>query len=165
MKEIPLTKRYVALIDDEDYERIGAMKWYACEVKTPNSMLVYARRGWRTNGRQHTATMHNAILQTKSKIDHRDGNGLNNQRSSLRLATYSQNTWNSRKFRKATSHYKGVSWNQSEKKWAAQVVAHGKHHWIGWFKDEVDAATAYNFVVAEVQGEFAVMNTPLGYSR
>lgn len=33
MKEIPLTKGYVLLVDDEDYERVVALKWYASARK------------------------------------------------------------------------------------------------------------------------------------
>jgi len=29
MKEIPLSKGMVAFIDDEDFERVSALKWYA----------------------------------------------------------------------------------------------------------------------------------------
>lgn len=31
MKEIPLTQGYVALVDDEDYDRVSAFKWYAAK--------------------------------------------------------------------------------------------------------------------------------------
>lgn len=38
VKEIPLTQGYVALVDDEDYERVSAFKWYSLV----SSINVYA---------------------------------------------------------------------------------------------------------------------------
>ena len=43
MKEIPLTRGYVALIDDEDFEKVSAKKWSAVAFKH----LVYAVHWWR----------------------------------------------------------------------------------------------------------------------
>jgi len=41
MKKIPLTKGFVALVDDEDYARVSQYKWCAL---TPGSLL---RSPWR----------------------------------------------------------------------------------------------------------------------
>ena len=71
LKEIPLTRGYVALVDDEDYERVSALKWYAV---TPKGK-VYAQR--RSGGA--TIFMHDFLMGSKG-IDHADGNGINNQR-------------------------------------------------------------------------------------
>ena len=32
-KEIPLTQGYVALVDDEDYERVNKFKWHALALQ------------------------------------------------------------------------------------------------------------------------------------
>jgi hypothetical protein len=42
MKEIPLTRGHVALVDDEDYGRASVFRWYALT----NSGVVYATRAY-----------------------------------------------------------------------------------------------------------------------
>ena len=42
MKEITLTKGFVAIVDDDDYEWLAQYKWYACEKR--HLQEVYATR-------------------------------------------------------------------------------------------------------------------------
>ena len=42
MKKIPLTKGFVALVDDEDYARVSQYKW--CALTRNNYDTVYAVR-------------------------------------------------------------------------------------------------------------------------
>ncbi len=76
MKEIQLTRGGVAIIDDEDFERVSELKWHLFK-DTHNS---YARTGYRIR-------MHRLVMNAKKddQIDHIDGNGLNNQNSNLRI--------------------------------------------------------------------------------
>jgi len=103
--------------------------------------------------------MHNAIMGQKG-IDHHDADALNNQRYNLRRSNQSQNMANQRKTR-GSSKYKGVSWSKDKKKWEAKVKKDGHTHHLGRFRDEVDAALAYNLVAYELFGDFARLNTPL----
>ena len=48
------------------------------------------------------------------------------------------------------SGYKGVSWSVSAGKWVAQVGFNNKKYHIGRFKNEVDAAKAYNAKILEL---------------
>ena len=92
-------------------------------------------------------------------IDHRDMNGLNNQRSNLRFCTLSQNAMNRRKRENTSSIYKGVYFNnQRGKKWKAQIRINGKQIHLGLFDFEVDAARAYNMKAIELFCEFANLN-------
>jgi hypothetical protein len=89
MKEIPLSTGQVALVDDEDFDRVvAAGYWYA--VKRPSAggaVFVCVRH--RTHG-----YMHGFILggrDSERRIKHFDGNGLNNQKSNLSVSvTYSK---------------------------------------------------------------------------
>lgn len=159
MKEIPLTQGYVALVDDEDFERVNAFKWFAVRDKRK----VYARRsGERVGKSRLNVHMHRFILGCDKQVDHIDDNGLNNQKRNLRLANDSQNRANQRKqSRPTTSKFKGVSWHRAANAWVAQIGVNGTRKHIGTFKDEVDAAQAYNFMAEEIFGEFASYNTPL----
>jgi hypothetical protein len=88
------------------------------------------------------------------------GDGLNNQRWNLREATTSQNHANRKKTR-GLSRYKGVYWQKIGEKWSAAVKYQGLKHYLGLFKDEADAATAYNLKAFELFGEFARFNVPV----
>lgn len=80
-----------ALVDDEDFERLNAFPWYALRVT--GSLTTYAR----TLIAGKTIYMHNMILPPKKGLetDHKDRNGLNNQRRNLRRVTHAINIRNS----------------------------------------------------------------------
>lgn len=162
MKYIPLTQGYVAMVDDEDYERVAQFKWHAKVTKTPHQVLIYARRNETTEtGKQKSISMHRFIVGVGDRhVDHKDTNGLNNQRYNLRKASESQNGGNRRKGI-ASSVYKGVRLDKRTGRWEAKVRKSGVLHYLGMFKDEVDAATAYNFKAFELFEEFARLNIPI----
>jgi len=92
-------------------------------------------------------------------IDHINGSGLDNRRANLRLATVAQNAWNSKK-RNPRSGYKGV-WLAKEKGlWRAAIFCNRKRKHLGYFKDKVDAARAYDKAATKLHKEFAVLNFP-----
>lgn len=157
MKEIPLTQGYVALVDDEDYKRVSKYKW--CLVDQRKKGRVYAK-GYAAG---KIVLMHRIILgvtDSAMKVDHKDGNGLNNQRSNLRICTNSQNQMNAKKRRGGTSKYKGVSWNSQYSKFRVVLDVDSKQYYIGRYTDELEAALAYDAAAREHFGEFALCNFP-----
>ena len=90
--------------------------------------------------------------ENKTCVDHIDGNPLNNHISNLRWATVAENTRNVSKNRNSTSKYKGVS--KSGDKW----LVHIRNQHVGIFKDEKEAAIAYNNHAKERFGVFAKLN-------
>jgi hypothetical protein len=93
-------------------------------------------------------------------VDHRNLNGLDNRRSNLRLATHGENNQNKRKRKGASSRYIGVSFEKRIKKWSARIMYKGKAIWLGNFKNEIDAALAYDKAARKYYGEFARLNFP-----
>jgi hypothetical protein len=158
MATIALTQDKVALVNDTDYEMLNKVKW--CYFAKRNH-TGYAVRGVRSGYTVKLVFMHNLIMGTKG-IDHIDGNGLNNQRANLRIATKSQNAANTRvsahKTHKSKSLYKGVSWHVASNKWHAQIGFEGSPQNLGLFTSEVEAAKAYNAAALEYFGEFARLN-------
>jgi len=153
MKEIELTRGKKALVDDEDYDWLNAKKWYAEKF----THTYYARK--RENN--ILISMQNIILNVSSplRVDHIDGNGLNNQRSNLRIATHRQNMINIGKRRKnPTSKYKGVSFDKSRNKWTASMGVNYKCISLGRYNTEEEAAIAYNEAAKKTHGEFARLN-------
>ena len=93
MKEIKLTRGLVALVSDEDFERVAQFQWYANPGRRYGfSQMFYAR--CRAAGYMHRFIMN---YPGHKVVDHIDGNGLNNQRENLRVVTTAENNQNKRK--------------------------------------------------------------------
>lgn len=157
MKEIKLTQGQFALVDDADFEWLNQWKWHV--RKMPNCYYVYR---WHKNG---AIAMHRLILGlTDPKVfgDHKDGNGLNNQRENLRVATFAQNSQNKKKWDNTLEEFKGIKRNKKGDRWQVIIGANGKQMAIGTFTTKEDAARAYNAKALELHGEFARLNDGVG---
>lgn len=162
MKLIPLTQGQFAKVDDEDFERLSKLKWYA--VKAPHT--YYARTT--LNGKN--VTMHRYILGLEEydsmEGDHEDHDGLNNQKYNLRKSTRTQNSKNRRAY--GTSKYLGVCKGPTMTKkgkvydyshlWFATISLKGRNKKIGQYLTEEEAARAYDAKAKELHGDFANLN-------
>ncbi|MCO6011461.1 HNH endonuclease [Actinoallomurus purpureus] len=156
MKKIPLSRGLVALVDDEDYDRVVTVgKWYA----NPSDRTFYARKNFWRDGRCTSIRMHNLITGWPY-VDHINGNGLDNRRANLRPATQAQNAKNRRRRSDNTSGFKGVSRHRDRRRWAAAIYIAGRRRHLGLFNDPTDAAKAYDAAASKAFGEFAHLNFP-----
>lgn len=164
MKNIPLTKGYFALVDDEDYDFLNQWKWH---VSIGTRRETYAKRVEIIDGKRIKITMHRMILCVPEgkQTDHIDHNGLNNQKSNLRTATPVQNGANRKMCQRNTSGFKGVSWSKSHNKWRAQISIERRNNHLGLFENAQDAAKAYDEGAIRLNGEFASTNRSLGLIR
>lgn len=154
MRQIPLTLGYVALVDDEDYDRVmAAGKWHA----RPDRKSTYARRTIGTNGRRRNVYLH-SVLTGWPLVDHANGNGLDNRRANLRPATNAENQRNRPVQANNTSGFKGVGLHRG--KWRAQIKLDGKRRHLGYFATPDEAGRAYDDAARELHGEFARLNFP-----
>jgi hypothetical protein len=157
MIEIPLTKGYVALIDDED-ARLSEFKWFADVRPT----VVYAARNARHSeiraGSPPIIRLHRMVTPCPEgyEIDHINQDGLDCRRSNLRVVTKSQNQRNKKTPRCNTSGYRGACRTADGKKWRAQL---GSKH-LGTFETAEEAAQAFDRAVLERDGDFARLNFP-----
>lgn len=152
MKEIPLTKGFVALVDDDDYEELARHKW--CVGSEPRAIKAMRRKG------KERVYMHREIMapRPEMQIDHINHNTLDNRRANLRICTQTQNQGNRRKQSGCSSQFKGVYWDKNARKWRAQIGGHRQHKYLGLFKDEIEAARAYNKEAFARFREFALLN-------
>lgn len=160
MKEIILTKGYVALVDDEDYEWLNQWKWHASINK---SGIIYARRTEYPS--KKCILMHRFIMKINERnifVDHHNRDGLNNQKSNLRIATPGQNNRNSKKQSNNNCYYKGVSQDKrnGNKIWIANATYNGKHLYLGAYSTPEQAARVHDKEAKELFGEFAYLNFP-----
>jgi hypothetical protein len=149
---VPLTKGYEAIIDVADIPLVEAHNWYA----HVQSHAVYAECSLQRNKNRHALIMHRVIMGDPAgfDIDHRDGDGLNNRRSNLRIATRAQNLHNQRIVRRNTSGFKGVSWNKRDHKWQARIYVNNKQFSLGYHATPELAHAAYCEASARLHGEF-----------
>lgn len=152
MKQIPLSgsngEGKFAIVDDEDYEAASAYTWHL------------SSRGYAVT-KEGQLLLHHLVFGKPSSslfVDHIDGNPLNNQKTNLRFATYTQNAQNRASRRGSSSRFKGVSWHSRLKDWKAEITCDGIVHYLGHFMSELDAARAYNAAAAQYHGEFARLN-------
>jgi hypothetical protein len=163
MREIPLTQGYVALVDDEDFERFGHLKW--CVAIGMNGHVQHAKRRI-SKVPNVCVTLHREIMQAAPHevVDHKNGNPLDCRRENLRRTTQHRNTQNKGlHHNKQTSKYKGVSKTQ-QGNYRARIYA-GHEIWLGRFDNEEDAARAYDEAARKHFGEFAALNFPRAGER
>lgn len=92
MKEFSLNGGFTGYVSDEDFELISKYNWWAHK----NRHNVYAKG--RIN--KKLVFMHHLILGKPPEgmvTDHKDRNGLNNQRENIWFCSQSENMYNKRK--------------------------------------------------------------------
>jgi len=159
-RRIPLTQGKYAIVDPEDFERLNKHKWHA--VKQSNTF--YAIRCAGPAKKTTYIRMHREIIHPPDHlvVDHINHNGLDNRKANIRPATRSQNNFNRLiiKRKGASSKYKGVSWRKRRKRWRARIHVYGEYKFLGYFKEEIHAAKAYDKAAKKYHGEFASLNFP-----
>jgi len=146
MKEIPLTQGKIALVDDEDYERLSQFKWNAANLRGH----FYAVRTVRISpNKRKNIFLHHAIMGSPPaglESDHINGNRMDNRKENLRFVTRRQNCQN-RHHGKKSSQYPGVHWHTSNKRWCSNILIDDKQIQIGSFSNEEAAFFAYKRAV------------------
>lgn len=157
MKEIQLTQGKFALVDDEDYDYLISLKW-STRNHSGNSYACYS---YVSKGKRNSFPMHRLIMGVINKtviIDHIDHNGLNNQKSNLRICSRQQNSCNRSLTKNSFSKYKGVTFRRN--RWHSRICINRKNIPLGYFKNEIDAAKSYDKGAKKYHGEFANLNFP-----
>lgn len=162
VRELPLTRGKVALVDECDWDSVSRYKWQAMPGA---GGLWYAYHVFWSNGKSKHLSLHLFLLGLgggrNPLVDHKNRNGLDCRRDNLRIATHSQNLTNSRRPSRNTSGYKGVVRNkQIQAPWSAQIRKDCKRYYLGAYKTKLEAALAYDRAAKELHGEFAALNFP-----
>jgi hypothetical protein len=158
-KIIQLTQGKVAIIDDEDFERVNKYKWCWAGGYRRNYAVTRIGKNNPDYKQGYYLLMHRLVMKTSRDlhVDHIDGNGLNNQKINLRNCTRGQNAANTKIRKNNTSSFTGVS-QVHEKLFCAGIFYNGKRFHLGYFPDASSAAFAYNKAAKLYFGEFAKLN-------
>ena len=156
---IRLTKGKITFVDAIDAPHVRQFKWSATLTKRGK---WYAKRKVMVNGRGTSQMLHRFLMAAPPvmDVDHKDGDGLNNRRSTnLRLATRSQNTAAMLKTKVGKkSRFRGVG--REGTAWRATITVRNERVRLGRFSREEDAAHAYDEAALLHFGEFARLNFP-----
>ena len=136
-----------AIVDDDRYEELSKFKW------SLNSVGYVVRSIWLTEFKKNQPVlMHREIMGLcrgdKRHCDHINHLRYDNRVENLRLCNNLQNCHNSTP-RIGTSKYKGVQQNKYSLNWISGIKVNGKHISLGTYRNEKDAALAYDKAVRE----------------
>lgn len=159
MKQIALTRGQVAIVDDEDFERLNRYKWHAQKHKAG----FYACRSQSFPGLSKsikvsmTRQIFGLCTEDSREIDHSNHKTLDNRKENLRISTRQQNMWNLTP-RKSKSGFIGVQ-KKGEGRFLAFIVDNsGINTYLGTYDTAEQAADVRNKKALELRGDFAVLN-------
>lgn len=166
-RTILLASGETALVDDEDYERVSRYRWRLSPKRHHRYAQAHIRTEYHPDGRRKCVgeSMHRLVMGCVpgdgQVVDHCNNDGLDNRKENLRLGGWNGNNRNRQPVQGRSSKYKGVTFFKRDRLWRASIKLDSpKRIQLGSFKDERDAALAYDFAARQHYGEFAVLNFP-----
>jgi hypothetical protein len=150
-REIPLSRGFVAIVDEADYERASAWTWTSGGTATAPRPVHHYWEG----GKKKKVQLGRWLLNAPADlcVDHINGDPLDNRRCNLRICTPRENSIN-RRGTLRSNPYRGV--RSARHRWRAHIA--GRH--IGSFATAEEAARAYDAAARIEFGEFANLNFP-----
>lgn len=129
MVVVKLSRGMEAIIDADDLDNISHCSWsfdgrYA-QANIPGEKIY----------------MHRVISGAKSGqlVDHMNQNKLDNRKENLRIASRSENAFNSTRKKKAKSGHVGVSKNGTG--WLARIAVSGRTRYLGTYRTIEEAVS------------------------
>ncbi len=162
---VPVGKSRFALVSPEDEHLVRDLRWYASERRTGCCYAIRDRVPLRCEetGAVNIGTlyMHRLIIGASrgQVVDHINGDGLDNRRENLRLASRSQNAAHSPRRARPASGFRGVYY-AGPHRWKVVVTYNRADIRGGTFDCKLEAARKYDEMAREFFGEFAVLNFP-----
>jgi len=151
VKELPLQNGMVAIVDDEDFNRLNEFVWNACQ--TGVHIIDVQRR----ISKKRTITLGRQILNCESDelVVRINSDELDFRKCNLKAVPKNiAANLTKRSRRNSSSKYRGVFWNKQNKKWEARL----SRKYLGLFITEDEAAVAWNKAALNLWGEGCYQN-------
>jgi hypothetical protein len=141
---------------------------FAKQSPNKSKKRLYYQLGWSVNGKPMKFLAHRIIAQAflpnwdeSLCVDHIDGDSLNNDPLNLRMVTLHENNMAFKKrIAGAKNKYRGVRWVERYKGYVARIKKNQKDIHIGYFKDEEEAAKAWDEKAIELGFFNEALNFP-----
>ena len=142
VREIPLTKGLIALVDADLYPILAQHRWHVSKG--------YAVRhiGGRKN--RSNVSMHHEVLRLRGRdvpsgmdTDHINRDRCDNRSENLRIVPRWVNCHNIAMRKNNTSGYRGVYWDNSRSRWCAHFNVRGRQRHVGYYSTAHEAAAAW----------------------
>lgn len=152
MKQIKLYNGMIAVVDDEDFDRVKNIPWHLNGYGNSSCYVIGSQKSQRI-------ILHRFLMNAPrgTVVDHINGNPLDNRKENLRLCTIEQNARNTR----TKKECRGVI--ERGDRFEARYYPKGVYKRIGLFDTREEALRAYDATVIKERGEFAPLNFPNGY--
>jgi len=148
MKEIQLNRGFVAIVDDDDFDKVSTKKWTVSitrgfyvtviNVSQSNNKQVTTQLSRFIMGVDKTGDKRQVVFKNSNRMDFRKENLVLELRSTvyLKVGLRSHNT----------SGFTGVSWDKRSKQWEAYITRGNSKVRLGSFKSKKEAAAAYEIM-------------------
>lgn len=146
---VSLTKGIEAIVDLADVGAVAGFRWVALiNSQTGHAYAVRYEKG-------RCILMHRELLEAPPSmwVDHEDGDGLNNRRHNIRLATPQQNMANKVLERRNKLGIKGVQ--KVKRRYRAMITPNGHKIHLGSFATAEEAAAAYKGAAKVLWGDYS----------
>ena len=142
------------MVSDKDFSWLSKHTW---GISNSGYAIRYTQK-------TRTIFMHREVLQKMSGklsknvyTDHINRDKLDNRRENLRKATRGQNQSNSIA-RVNKNGFRGITQHRNGNRWTASILFNRRRIYLGLYKNQKEAAIAYDSKAKEIFGEFAVLN-------
>ena len=148
---------YISLYDNKgnyinttiiDVQDIDEVKKYRCSFNNSNGYVLI---------NNEYETLHRFLMKPKCfdlKVDHINGNKLDNRRCNLRIVTNQQNQFNQKNDGRGSNNRKGVSYRKDRNKWRAYITVDNKQINLGYFNTEEEAIKAREEAEVKYFGDY-----------
>jgi hypothetical protein len=159
-KQLLVSKRLSALVDDLDFEWAQHFTWHARNAYVYRLTRHRPAPAVRHYLHDEVAARMGLTLAPGERVNHKDWNPLNNQRANLEPLSNQHNVAHARKFQSRqgkvfSSLYRGVYWSATHQKWKAVLRHNYRNYSLGHHDTPEAAARAYDTAALALRGESA----------